>query len=113
MPEAPAALMAGGLLALLYEAALGFWPLYSGGQAVLQWGTCSEGVLEWDRTLVCPRTLGRRSGNLAQMRASILLELFTSVGIIVLASLLYVVPKDQNRMVALVALGWWLAEAVT
>jgi hypothetical protein len=35
-----------------------------------------------------------------------------SVGSIVLASLLYVVLRDQNRVVALVALGWWLAEAV-
>ena len=49
----------------------------------------------------------------AIMRLSILIELVTSVGIVVLAALLYVVLRDQNRIVALVALGWWWAEAIT
>jgi hypothetical protein len=35
------------------------------------------------------------------MRVTIVLELLTSVGIIVMASLLYVVVKDQGRAVAL------------
>jgi hypothetical protein len=52
------------------------------------------------------------SDNDAQFRASIILQLLTSVGIVVLASLLYRVLRDQNRVVALVALGWWLAEAI-
>ena len=52
------------------------------------------------------------SSNPAQMRATIVLELLTSVGIIVMTSLLYVVLRDQNRAVALVALGLWMAEAV-
>jgi hypothetical protein len=46
------------------------------------------------------------------MRTTIVLELLTSVGIIVMTSLLYVVLRDQNRAVALVALGLWMAEAV-
>lgn len=36
------------------------------------------------------------SGNVPQMRASIVLQLFTSVGIIVLASLLYVVLSSRT-----------------
>jgi hypothetical protein len=52
------------------------------------------------------------SSNLGQMRTTIVLELLTSVGIIVMTSLLYVVLRDQNRAVALVALGLWMAEAV-
>jgi hypothetical protein len=52
------------------------------------------------------------SNNLTLMRASILVELVTSLGIVALASLLYIVLHNQHRVVALVALGWWLAEAI-
>jgi len=51
-------------------------------------------------------------GNLTLMRTSILIGLVTSVGIVVLAVLLYVVLHKQNKIIALVALGWWLAEAI-
>ena len=53
------------------------------------------------------------SDNPNLMRTSIVIGLFTSVGIVVLAVLLYVVLRKQNKIVALVALGWWLAEAIT
>jgi len=53
------------------------------------------------------------SNNLTLMRISILVELVTSIGIVVLAVLLYVVLHQQNKIIALVALGWWLAEAIT
>ena len=53
------------------------------------------------------------SNNLTLMRISILVELVTSLGIVVLAALLYVVLHKQNQIIALVALGWWLAEAIT
>ena len=52
------------------------------------------------------------SNNLMQIRISILLALFTSVGIIVLAVLLFVVLHKQNKTIALVALGLYLAEAI-
>jgi len=52
------------------------------------------------------------SNNLTMMRTSILVGLVTSVGIVVLAILLYVVLYKQNKIIALVALGWWLAEAI-
>ena len=52
------------------------------------------------------------SHRLILMRISILGELVTSSGIVVLAGLLYIVLHKQNKMIALVALGWWLAEAI-
>jgi hypothetical protein len=52
------------------------------------------------------------SDNLSLMRASILVELLTSLGIVALASLLYIVLHKQHRSIALVALGWWLAEGI-
>ena len=52
------------------------------------------------------------TASLARVRASNILQLLTSVGIIVLASLLYLMLRDQSRPMALVAYGWWLAEAV-
>jgi hypothetical protein len=50
--------------------------------------------------------------HLTLMRISILTELVTSLGIVVLASLLYIVLRDQHPFVAQIALGWWLAEAI-
>lgn len=47
------------------------------------------------------------------MRASILGDLITSLGVVVLAVLLYVILRNQGRVMALVALGWWLAEALS
>jgi hypothetical protein len=52
------------------------------------------------------------SHQLTLMRISILGELVTSSGIVVLAGLLYIVLHKQNKIIALVALGWWLAEAI-
>ena len=52
------------------------------------------------------------SNDLTLMRFSILVGLVTSIGIVVLAVLLYVVLHKQNKIIALAALGWWLAEAI-
>jgi len=51
------------------------------------------------------------SNHLTLMRISILVELVTSIGIIFLAALLYIVLHKQDKIVAFVALGWWWAEA--
>jgi hypothetical protein len=52
--------------------------------------------------------------HLALMRMSNLVALtIQSTGIVVLGVLLYIVLGKQNQIIALVALGWWLAEAVT
>ncbi len=53
------------------------------------------------------------SNSLTLIRISILGVLVSSIGIIVLAALLYVALYKQNRIIALVALGLWLAEAIT
>ncbi len=53
------------------------------------------------------------ANNLMSWQISILLGLILTNGIIVLAVLLYVVLHKQNKIIALVALGWWLAEAIT
>ena len=53
------------------------------------------------------------SNNLTQLRISILLGLILSAGIVVLTTLLFVVLQKQNKTIALVALGWWLLEAIT
>jgi hypothetical protein len=53
------------------------------------------------------------ANNLTLMRVSILVELVTSLGIVVLASLLYIVLHKHGKIIAFVALGWWLAEAIT
>lgn len=52
------------------------------------------------------------SENVPLLRLSILGELANSLGILVLAALLYVVLRKQNKTIALVALGWWWAEAL-
>jgi len=52
------------------------------------------------------------SNHLTLTRISILVELVTSVGIVALAAFLYRVFHGQYPIVALVALGWWLAEAI-
>lgn len=52
--------------------------------------------------------------DLAALRWSAVIELFvTSVGIVVLASLLYIALCRYNRNLSLVALGCWWAEATT
>ena len=53
------------------------------------------------------------SENVTLFRVSILTELATSTGIVALAVLLYLVLNRQSRVIALVALGLWLAEAIT
>ncbi len=52
------------------------------------------------------------SNRLSLMRIFILGDLVTSLGIIVLAVLLYTVLNKQNKIIALVALGCWLTEAI-
>jgi hypothetical protein len=47
-----------------------------------------------------------------QMRWTALVNLVNSLGIAALAVLLYSVLKRQNRVLALVALGWWMGEAL-
>ncbi len=59
-----------------------------------------------------PELLGRLAGDATLVRAGNLLQVLTSVGIVVVASLLYDCLGNANGTLARVALGWWLAEAV-
>lgn len=52
------------------------------------------------------------SNKLTLMHISILGGMLNSTAIVVLAVLLYVVLHKQNKIIALVALGLWLAEAI-
>lgn len=46
------------------------------------------------------------SNQVTLMQLSVLFEMVNSSGIIVLASLLYIVLSKQNKLIARVALGW-------
>ncbi len=52
------------------------------------------------------------TNDLTPIRISILVGLLNSAGIVILATLLYLVLNKQNKTMALVALGSWLAEAI-
>ena len=56
-------------------------------------------------------TMTNISNNALQMRASIVGEMITAIGIVILGVLLYVTLKKQNMKIALVALGLYLIEA--
>jgi hypothetical protein len=57
-------------------------------------------------------TLATIAGNPGLVRLSSLVALINSAGIVALASLLYIAFVEEQRIMALVAFGWWLAEAV-
>jgi hypothetical protein len=52
------------------------------------------------------------SKHLTIVRIGVVGDLITSAGIIALAALLYIVLRGQSRVLALIALGWWLAEGI-
>jgi hypothetical protein len=56
--------------------------------------------------------LAHLADNAMAMRLSILAGMANSVGVVVLAALLYAMLMEQSRIVALIALGLWLSEAV-
>jgi hypothetical protein len=51
------------------------------------------------------------SNNALQMRASIVVEMITAMGIVMLGVLMYVILKKQNRDIAIVAMGLYIMEA--
>jgi hypothetical protein len=53
------------------------------------------------------------SNNLTRIRISNLVALFNSIAIIVLGVLFYIVFNEQHKIIALIALGCFLAEAIT
>ena len=59
-----------------------------------------------------PDILAKVSENPTLMRITVIGGLLNSVGIVALATLLYIVLKKQNKDIALAALGLWLIEAI-
>ena len=55
--------------------------------------------------------LSHISNNPGLIQTSVLFGIINSSGIVILALLLYTVLNKQNKIVALFALGWWLAES--
>ena len=87
-------------------------PRYVGAAFVAQFVTSlAAGLLS---TSVLSGDVGNvlaAGADVARLRAVVLLELLTGVGIIALTSLLYVALRDTVRWVATVAFALWLAEA--
>lgn len=55
--------------------------------------------------------LSGATGRVDLLRVAVLVDLVTSLGIVALASLLYVILRTQDPVLARIALGWWLLEA--
>lgn len=56
--------------------------------------------------------LAATTGNIVAVRATAMLEVFTSVGVLALATLLHAIIGDDDRPLALVASALWIAEAI-
>ena len=77
------------------------------------------GAAVWDLILLQPLIVSGNiidsmtniANNTLQMRASIVGEMITAIGIVILGALLFVTLKKQNMKIALVALGLYLIEA--
>ena len=52
------------------------------------------------------------SNNLMLFRISIIVEMFTSIFIVILAILFFIVLNKENKLLAYIAFGWWLVEPV-
>ncbi len=57
-------------------------------------------------------TMIKISDNPITMQMSIVVELITAIGIVLLAVLLYTTLKKQNKIIALWAFGLWIGEAI-
>ena len=53
------------------------------------------------------------SSKLTLYRISILVDMVTSLGVVALAGLLFIVLNKQSKVMAIIALGWWLSEAMS
>jgi hypothetical protein len=56
--------------------------------------------------------LTKIADNLVPARLSILFALVTTIGVVIMAGLLYTILKEQSRPIALIAFGLWLGEAI-
>ena len=56
-------------------------------------------------------TMTNIANNTLQMRASIVLEMITAIGIVMLGVLMYLVLRNQNKNIAIMAMGLYILEA--
>jgi hypothetical protein len=90
------------------------WVRWLGAAFVAQFvgSIAAEGLSSSILTGKIPAIMVGVAHNAAQVRVDILIQLATWVSIIVMTSLLYVILKERNRPVALVALVLWVAEVL-
>lgn len=66
-------------------------------------------------SLIVPGSIAESMANIAnnplQMRVSMVAQMITSLGVAMLGVLMYLVLKKQNKVVALIAMGFYLVEA--
>lgn len=90
-------------------------PRFLGAAFLLQAVASAVGGLVLLQPLIVPgnitESMTNISNNAVQMRASIVVEMVTAIGIVMLGALLFAVLKRQNRNIARVALGLYLVEA--
>jgi len=90
-------------------------PRFLGGAFLLQAIASAVSGLFLLQPLIVPGDIAESMANIAshtlQMRASIVVEMVTAIGIVMLGSLLYITVRKQNYKIALVALGLYVMEA--
>jgi hypothetical protein len=88
---------------------------FLGAAFLLQAVASAVGGLVLLQPLIVPgnitQSMTNISNNALQMRASIVVEMVTAIGIVMLGTLLFAILKRQNRNIARVALGLYLVEA--
>jgi hypothetical protein len=89
-------------------------PRILGAAFLLQAVASGIGVALLD-SLIVPGSIVESMINIAnnplQMRASIVAQMITALGVAMLGVLMYLVLKKQNKIIALVAMGFYLVEA--
>lgn len=56
-------------------------------------------------------TMNNIANNAVQLRASIVFEMITAIGIVMLGVLMYLILNKQNKVIAIVAMGLYIMEA--
>ncbi|MFC1878771.1 DUF4386 family protein [Chloroflexota bacterium] len=89
-------------------------PRFLGAAFLLQAVASAVAGLVLLRPLIVPgniiESMTNMSNNALQVRAGIVVEMITAIGLVILSALLYIILKNQNMKIALVALGLRLVE---
>jgi hypothetical protein len=89
-------------------------PRFTGAAFLLQAVASAIAGLVLLRPLIVPGDITASMTNMAnsaiQVRAGIVVEMITAIGLVILSALLFIILKQQNMKIALVALGLRLVE---